>query len=55
MIWQFIQENWHKILVVILALFNVGKYVYGFFKPAAKTQNIQLPAQGCTITIKPLE
>jgi hypothetical protein len=58
-IWQIIQNDWHKILVVILTLASVWKYVFTYIKPAVKPTkesqpiNIILPKEGCVITIKP--
>lgn len=59
--WEFLQANWHKILVVILAVASAWKYIYTYVKPAIKPINqsqpinIVLPKEGCIITIKPLE
>jgi hypothetical protein len=56
--WDFLQTNWHKILVVILALASVWKYIFTYVKPAVqkvpRPVNIILPKEGCVITVKPL-
>jgi hypothetical protein len=55
----FFQNNWHKIIVVILALAQIWKFFIEYIKPTIKsnknTNSIILPKEGCIITIKPLE
>lgn len=59
--WEFLQANWHKILVVILAVASAWKYIYTYVKPVVKPTNqsqpinIVLPKEGCIITVKPLD
>lgn len=58
---SFFQNNWHKILVVLLVLSQAWKYFYEYIRPAVIHEkqpqpiNIVLPPEGCTITIKPIE
>jgi len=58
--WSFVQANWHKILVVILAGASAWKYFYQYIKPTIKPEktgravSIVVPEDGCVITIKPL-
>jgi hypothetical protein len=57
--WAFIQANWHKFLVVIIAVVQGVQYAASKFgsktKPQQQVTNIQLPEKGCIITIKPLD
>lgn len=59
--WEFMQANWHKILVVLLAAASAWKYFFEYIRPAVKhdpkTQpiNVVLPKEGVVITIKPLD
>jgi hypothetical protein len=58
--WDFIQTNWHKILVVILALASIWKFFYQYVRPTVHHEkmpqpiNIVLPKEGCVITVKPI-
>ena len=58
--WTILQNDWHKILVVILALASTWKYFVEYVRPVAKHDpknqpiNVMLPKDGCVITIKPL-
>jgi hypothetical protein len=57
-VWTAISENWHKILVVIIALVQGVQYAvnkFGSSKTEKQNVTIQLPEKGCTITVKPLE
>ena len=50
--------NWHKILVVIIALIHVWKFFMDYIRPIAHKEEetvIKIPKKGVTITIKPLE
>lgn len=51
--------NWHKVLVVIIALIHVWKFFMDYIRPIAKKEKeetvIKIPKEGVTITIKPLE
>ena len=56
--WTFIMANWHKFLVVIIALVQGTQYVVSKLGSKTEKQNvtmIQLPEKGCTITVKPLD
>lgn len=57
--WLFLQANWHKILIVIIAGAHAWKFFYNYIRPVAHKETqpmvIQLPKEGVTITIKPLE
>lgn len=59
--WDFVQGNWHKILVVVLAVASAWKYFFEYIRPVAKHDktvqpiNVTLPKEGCVITIKPLK
>ncbi len=58
--WDFLQANWHKILVVILAGASAWKYFFEYVRPTIKVTNTQpinivLPKEGMVITIKPLD
>lgn len=55
--WQFISENWHKFLVVIIAVVQGVQYTVNKLGSKAEKQavSIQLPEKGCTITVKPLD
>ena len=56
-IWSIIQNDWHKIVVVIA---QVWRYFFEYVRPTIKHDklpqpiNIVLPPQGCTITVNPL-
>jgi len=58
--WNFIQTNWHKIIVVIMVLAQLWKFFFNYIRPAIKEKNTQpisinLPPEGCQIIIKPLD
>jgi hypothetical protein len=58
-----IKTDWHKIIVVILALVQMWKFSNKRIRTIIgkeedklpQSMNIMLPPEGCTITIKPLE
>lgn len=63
-IWAWCLLNWHKILVVILAVAGIWKYFFSYIRPAVHKDTsqplqhnvlIQLPKEGCVITVKPLK
>ncbi len=51
--------NWHKVLVVIIALIHVWKFFIDYIRPVAhheeKETVIKIPKKGVIITIKPLD
>lgn len=49
--------NWHKILVVIIALIHVWKFFMDYIRPVTHKEEsvIKIPKEGVTITIKPLD
>jgi hypothetical protein len=54
---DWLLTNWHKILVVILAVASVWKYFFTYVRPVThheRNVTIQLPKEGCVITVKPL-
>ena len=58
-LWSTIQTDWHKILVVILAIASAWKFFFQYIRPmksnkTAQPINIILPKEGCSITVKPL-
>ena len=56
--WEFLSANWHKLLVVVIAVVQGVRYAaskLGSSKPAQQVVNIQLPEKGVTIVVKPLE
>lgn len=60
-VWSVIQNDWHKIVVVLLALAHVWRYFVEYIRPTIKEESktkpmtITLPKEGCTITITPLK
>jgi len=57
-IWAWCLTNWHKILVVLIALIHVWKFFVDYIRPVAKKEEenvIKIPKEGVTITVKPLE
>ena len=50
--------NWHKILVVFIALIHVWKFIFDYIRPVVKKEDellIKIPKEGCKITIEPLD
>lgn len=49
--------NWHKILVVIIALIHAWKFFFDYIRPVAKKEEmlIKIPKEGVKITIEPLD
>jgi hypothetical protein len=51
--------NWHKVLVVIIALIHVWKFFFDYVRPIAKKDKeemlIKIPKEGVKITIEPLD
>lgn len=51
-------DNWHKILVVLIALIHAWKFFIEYIRPVVhkdKEVIIKVPKEGMTITIKPNE
>lgn len=59
--WELLQANWHKIIVVILAIVQMWKFFSKYIKDLVikdkepESMSITLPKEGCIITIKPLD
>ena len=56
--WEFLSANWHKLLVVVIAVVQGVQYAVSKLGSKTEKQNvtmIQLPEKGCTITVKPLD
>ena len=50
--------NWHKILVVIIAIIQLWKFFINYIRPITHKEEeaiIKIPKEGVQITIKPLE
>ncbi len=58
-IWAWCLANWHKVLVVIIALIQAWKFFMDYIRPVAhheqKDLSIKIPKEGVTIIIKPLD
>lgn len=56
-IWMWFLANWHKILVVIIALIHLWKFFFDYIRPVVKKEEsfIKIPKEGLKITIEPLD
>jgi len=62
-LFDIIKTDWHKIVVVILALLHMRKFINKHIRSllgkgedkSTRPMTITLPPEGCIITIKPLD